>query len=124
MIDLSRKEGSEGPSPVQLLYGRQTRLPQLPSLISVYNPIDWSEAERYKKETANLRRKYYNQNARTLSQLKVGQAVVIQCPKSKRWDEFGTILELQSTGRSYLVECESGAIKDRNRRLIRPVDPL
>ena len=124
LIELSQKEGSEGPTPVQLLYGRQTRLPQLPSLLHCYEPIDWSDAERYKTETAALRRKYYDQNARSLSPLKKGQKVVLQNPDTKRWDEFGEVLKLQDTKRSYLIQVESGRIKDRNRRLLRPIDPL
>ena len=122
LIDLSTKNGMEGPSPVQLLYGRQNGLPNLPSLINCYDAIDWETASDYKKETAKIRRQYYNQNARNLSQLKVNQRVVLQCPISKRWTTFGQILKIQDTMRSYLVQCDDGKILDRNRRLIRPVD--
>ena len=122
LINLSTKQGREGPSPVQLLYGRQNRLPNLPSMPSCYEPIDWHSASEYKKETARIRKRYYDQNARNLSQLKVNQRVVVQCPKTKRWSAYGQILKVQDTMRSYLVQLEDGSILDRNRRLIRPVD--
>ena len=122
LINLSTEQGREGPSPVQLLYGRQNRLPNLPSMPSCYEPIDWHSASEYKKETARIRKRYYDQNARNLSQLKVNQRVVVQCPKTKRWSAYGQILKVQDTMRSYLVQLEDGSILDRNRRLIRPVD--
>ena len=121
-VSISTRNGAEGPSSVQLLYGRQTRLPSLPSLESCYQPISWKSASEHKKETARLRRQYYDNNARTLKELKVNQRVVVQDPLSKRWTHFGEILKIQDTKRSYLVLCDSGKILDRNRRLIRPVD--
>ena len=124
LTDLSRKQGCEGPSPVQLLYGRQTRLPNLPSPKHCFMPIDWEVASEYKKQTAQIRRHYYDQNARTLSQLQPKQRVVIQDPISKRWTTFGEILKVQDTKRSYLVQCDNGRILDRNRRLLRPLSPI
>ena len=124
LTDLSRKQGCEGPSPVQLLYGRQTRLPNLPSPKHCFMPIDWEVASEYKKQTTQIRRHYYDQNARSLSQLQPNQRVVIQDPISKRWTTFGEILKVQDTKRSYLVQCDNGRILDRNRRLLRPLSPI
>ena len=82
-IELSTRNGAEGPSSVQLLYGRQTKLPSHPCLESCYQPISWKFASDYKKETARIRRQYYDNNARTLKELKVNQRVVVQDPLHK-----------------------------------------
>ena len=119
-IELSTRNGGEGPSPTQLLYGRQNKLPSLPSMESCYQPISWKFASDFKRETARIRRQYYDNNARSLTELKVGQKVVLQDPINKRWLNFGEILKVQDTKRSYLVLTDSGKVFDRNRRLIRP----
>ena len=121
-VELSTRNGFLGPSSVQLLYGRQTKLPSLPCMESCYEPISWNFASEYKKETARIRRQYYDSNARSLKELKVGQKVVVQDPINKRWIHFGEILKVQDTKRSYLVLTDFGKVWDRNRRLIRPVD--
>ena len=96
--------------------------PSLPSMDHCYEPISWKNATQYKRETARIRQEYYDNNARSLSQLLPGQKVVLQNPLSKRWTSFGEILKIQDTKRSYLVLCDDGKVLDRNRRLIRPVD--
>ena len=123
-VFLSTADGQEGPSPTQLLYGQQTRIPELPSLDSVHEPIDWREVSEYKKATARIRQQYYDQNARSLRQLPVGTQVVIQDPISRRWCRFGSIKQTKKSTRSYIVECENGTLLERNRRFLRPLyDP-
>jgi hypothetical protein len=51
----------------------------------------------------------------------VGTAVLLQDPISKRWDEQGNIVEVSSTGRSYLVDM-NGRLLWRNCRFLRPVE--
>ena len=56
----------------------------------------------------------------SLSTLQLGQSVLIQCDKSKKWDPRGEINEIRPDGLSYLVDMEGKAII-RGRAILKPV---
>ena len=56
-----------------------------------------------------------------LSPLNIGDAVVIQSKKTKKWDTTGHVERINETGRSYYVSTETGTVW-RNRRFLRPIN--
>ena len=112
-------------SPVQRLFSMTHRLPGLPSLPVVHEPVDWKKLSDEKRSAAHARRDYYNQTCRELKPLEKGQFVAIQDPITKLWDRFGYIMDRRtSSGRSYLVKTHDHLqhTLERNRRFLRPAD--
>ena len=66
---------------------------------------------------------YYNKDASELPQLTVGDHVLLQDPKIKRWFTPGIIVET-GNHRDYLVQSTAGRQFRRNRRLIRKRIPV
>lgn len=62
----------------------------------------------------------YDNHARPLPRLTVGQRVRIQDPTSLRWDKVGTVMGC-GRSRQYEVRLPSGCVRWRNRRHLRPV---
>ena len=62
----------------------------------------------------------YNQHARPLPRLSVGQQVRIQDATSHRWDKVGVIMGI-GRSRDYEIRLPSGRVWWRNRRFLRPV---
>ena len=59
-------------------------------------------------------------HARTLPQLQIGTEVRVQDAASGRWDCTVTVVCMNRSGRSYVVELNSGWTFWRNRRYLRP----
>ena len=100
---------SDGRSPAQLFLGRRQRtaLPVLPEALAV------------KPEAEPPRKCPKNANSKEHSGFLVGERVLMQDAKSKKWTQCVTIKESRPGGRSYFVEDESGTVKLRNRRFLR-----
>ena len=64
----------------------------------------------------------YDQHARPLRPLKVGDSVRFQDTNSKRWDKQGIIVSVGES-RDYRVKMQSGRIYWRNRKFLRLVYP-
>ena len=104
----------DGYSPAELFYKRQVRglLPELPYKLNV------EEAERARDKV----QKNYTAQRQTRSASKplvMGQRVWMQDQQSKRWTIGGVIKSIRNSGRSYVVETDSGAAYLRNRRFIK-----
>ncbi|KAG0725676.1 Gag-Pro-Pol polyprotein [Chionoecetes opilio] len=62
----------------------------------------------------------YDQHARPLPRLYVGQTVRVQDPTSHRWDKVGVVMGCGTT-RDFEVRLPSGRVWWRNHRFLRPV---
>ena len=65
----------------------------------------------------------YDASARQHRPLRIGQRTLLQDPNSRLWDRTGTITGIGAR-RDYLVRLPSGRIFWRNRRFLRPLQPL
>lgn len=104
-------------SPAQLMFGYAQNFGQGPPLKQVY--INRADAETRKAAITATKEKSYNKHAKTLPQLPNNSPIVIQDPKSGKWDTPGTITSMRPDGRSYEILCD-GNTTIRNRRDIRP----
>ena len=55
-------------------------------------------------------------------QFSAGQKVVIQHPKTGKWDQSGVIVGMRPDQLSYSVKCEDGHLCIRARRMLRKVE--
>jgi len=122
LLELRNTPSFTGRSPAQVLYGHPLRscVPAHPDAFS----MDWqSKAEDCDRRAAahaeNAAVRYDNQ-ARELPKLKVGQYVRIQDPKTHRWDKVGLVMGV-GKARTYEVRVPSGRVYWRNSRFLRPV---
>jgi len=111
-----------GLSPAILLYGHpvQDQLPAYQKNFERrwYNKVGKYDRSMYENKVQSER--YYQTPAtRELTPFKVGDEVVVQNTKFKRFDRFGVIKEC-CDNRRYLVRLPSGMIIERNRRYLRP----
>ena len=113
---------ARGKSPAELLYGCQMRS-VVPSLQTNLCPPWKSNIERKIKELQEKSEEYYNIGAKDLSELSVGDKVRVQDSRSRRWVEQGVVAR-KGRHRDYYVELSNGRMRWRNRRFLRPVDPL
>lgn len=121
-------------SPCEKFFGRLQRHPKLP-LATISPTYDNTKAEKYKnaakdktiktRQKNDLERNTSRKHSRfSLPQLIIGQPVLIQNPLTKRWASRGIIIDIRSTGRSYLVEREDGRTYVRSRRLLKPIKQI
>ena len=106
---------NDGYSPAQLLFGRKQKT-SLPVLEKKYEMYDISEAKQAKDKSFTKSANYYDQNKIDLTQFSVGQKVVIQHPKTGKWDQSGVIVGMRPDQLSYSVKCEDGPIAECNER--------
>ena len=109
-----------GKSPAQLALGRPIRdtLP-LPRERYCIDP-DWTHHLKAREETmANrntISKHGYDQKAKSLKEMNVGDNVLCQNVRSKKWDKSGVIVEVKQH-RQYLIRIDgSGRVSLRNRR--------
>ena len=60
----------------------------------------------------------YNRTAHELPQLAVGTKVAVQDHRTRKWDKYGTIVEV-GRNRDYMIRLASGRVWRRNRRFLR-----
>ena len=103
----------DGYSPAELFYKRQVRglLPELPSKLDV---------EKAEQARDRVQEAYTTQRqTRSASKpLVMGQRVWLQDQGTKRWSIGGVVKSIRNSGKSYVVETNSGAYL-RNRRYIK-----
>jgi hypothetical protein len=112
-----------GLSPAEIVFGHPIRsiLPahhtafanKWRELMDLSDRLD-DQAERVKAA--------YDQHARPLRPLRVGDSVRVQDADSKRWDKQGIIVSVGES-RDYRVKMQSGRIYWRNRKFLRLVYP-
>ena len=73
-----------------------------------------------KEEQKSKIKNRYDQSARDLKQLDIGEHVQLLDMNSKRWTIKG-VVHSKLPNRSYLIKTEYGEIRRRNRRHIRPL---
>ena len=100
---------ADGKSPAQMFFGARQRT-LVPCLPSAYDRISDPDSPRPKRKS-KIQREF--------EPFQVGDWVLLQSQKSKRWDTRVEIIESRPTERSYLVRDEDGATKLRNRRYLR-----
>ena len=122
LLELRNTPGVSGRSPAQVLYGRPLRscVPAHPESFSEEWQAKSEDCDRRAAARAQQIKSQYDQHARPLSRLSIGQTVRIQDPISHRWNKVGVVM---SCGRSrdYEVRLPSGRVWWRNRRFLRPV---
>ena len=110
---------ADGYSPAQAFFGRRLRT-SLPSLGSEgsFDPSVFVAVRAASRADAQRRR---DEHAHALTDLTVGDRVVLQDQHSGRWEALGEIVLIHQNGRSYDVELDDGSVIRRNRRLLRPI---
>jgi hypothetical protein len=115
---------SGGASPSQIVFNRPTR-DLLPAHRRSFAP-EWQQAaellEKRAQHAKELQIQHFNRSAHPLPPLAIGDSVVIQDHKSKRWSTPGVIVEV-GPFRDYLVKTPAGRLFRRNRRFLRVSSP-
>lgn len=108
---------SGGASPAELVFNSPIR-DGLPVHGRSFKP-EWQRTKaELKQRTDEVQKKNaarYNVTAHTLIVLKVGDQVLIQNPKTHRWDTAAVVTEI-GPNRDYMVRTKNGANFRRNRR--------
>jgi hypothetical protein len=108
---------SGGASPAELVFNSPIR-DGLPVHGRSFKPEWQSTKAELKQRTDEVQKKNaarYNVTAHTLIVLKVGDQVLIQNPKTHRWDTAAVVTEI-GPNRDYMVRTKNGANFRRNRR--------
>ena len=110
----------DGLSPAQWLYGRRQRT-DVPAVPQAYRRLSNEEIDSFDERRREGEMEV--KKPRSMPQLKVGQEVLVQNPKSslptsKRWETKGTIVKKRSR-RSYIINID-GREYLRNRRFLKP----
>ena len=109
-----------GKSPAELLYHRRIRsnLPMMDNLLDPQN-INFHQVRERKERQKAKQKQRYDQHARDLPELHIGQHVRLLDQNTNRWSEQG-IVKTKLPNRSYIVQTDQGVTRRRNRRHIRP----
>ena len=105
--------------PAQLMFGRSLQL-LLPQPACAFSPIDMLEAAAAMDKKFDAAAVHYDRDKVNLSALQLGQSVLVQREKSKKWDWCGEIIEVRPDGLSNLVNLE-GKVIIRGRAMLKPV---
>ena len=81
------------------------------------------EIEEQAKLTLQSSETFYNTHAHPLPDIQIGSNMAIQNPKSKLWDIYGIITDINPHCR-YYVKTSSGRVLVRNHRFLRRRIPL
>lgn len=122
LLELRNTPTHTGRSPAQVLYGHPLRscVPAHPESFKKKWQASTEACDRRAAKRAQDAEDRYNQHARSLPQLKIGDQVRVQDPVSLRWDKVGTVMGI-GRSRDYHVKLPSGRVWWRNRRFLRPV---
>ena len=118
-------------SPSEIIFGRPLR-DHLPSLPIHYRPREEWTLTRERRELALAQRyakqeKLLNEHTKALPPLKQGDMVAIQnqhCPRPKKWDRTGLIVETLPHLQYRVRVHGSGRITLRNRQFLKKIVPL
>jgi hypothetical protein len=111
---------ADGVSPAQMMFGRRQRGLLPVTETSLREHVKLEEAAAIRESGISGAAVRHDVRARELSKLKCGQRVVVQDPKTGKWDAFAVILGPHVSGHSYDIEFYDGRVSSRNRRLLRP----
>ena len=100
---------ADGKSPAQMFYGARQRT-LVPCLPSAYDRIPDPDSPRPARKS-KIQHEF--------EPFQVGDFVLLQHPRTKRWDSRVEIIESRPLERSYIVRTEDGAKRLRNRRYLR-----
>ncbi|KAG0725211.1 Transposon Tf2-6 polyprotein [Chionoecetes opilio] len=122
LLELRNTPNSTGRSPAMTLYGHPLRscVPAHPESFSEEWQTRTEDCDRRAAARAEQVKAQYDQHARPLPRLCVGQTVRVQDPTSHRWDKVGVVMGCGTT-RDFEVRLPSGRVWWRNRRFLRPV---
>ena len=98
-------------------FGRR-QLTNLPMLQKQYEQCDFSAAKKAKDSSFLKSAEYYDIGKVNLPPFSPGQPVVIQHPKTGKWDSSGIIVGIRPDKNSYTVNC-GGRIFIRSRQMLR-----
>lgn len=95
-----------GLSPAQMFFGRRLRdgLPCHPLAFGRVNDTDFLNAKDNQERIKKQREKHYNTRRLTREDFSVGEKVLLQDKKTKRWSAIAEIIEIRESGRSYLLK--------------------
>jgi hypothetical protein len=114
---------NDGFSPAQWIFGRRQRT-KIPGIPHLYHRIE-TERIREHEEKRNINKEKeksrFDQKAKELPKLTTGDKVLIQDPKSRKWDEEGLVIARENE-RSYLVQRSNGTKFLRNRKMLKSYD--
>ncbi|XP_076032421.1 uncharacterized protein LOC143020148 [Oratosquilla oratoria] len=124
LLELRNAPSLAGRSSAQVLFGRHLRtcVPAHPKSFAPEWQARSEECDRKAAAHAAQTIRRYDEHARPLPALGVGQHVRIQDRTSLRWDKVGVIMG-RGRSREYELRLPSGRIWWRNRRHLRPVAP-
>ncbi|TRY75822.1 hypothetical protein TCAL_11862, partial [Tigriopus californicus] len=77
-------------------------------------------ARKYVNNTNERTRNRYNLRTRYLPPLQTNSKVLVQNPRTRRWDSTGIIMNKRANGHSYKVEI-NGTCQPRNRIFLKPL---
>ena len=122
LLEWRNTPNAAGVSPAQMLFGHPLRT-LVPAHRRVFEP-SWNQAAASldREVAAQKAASEYDRSAHPLQPLADGCQVLVQNPRTKKWDQFGTTIRIGRT-RSYHVRLPSGRVLWRNRRYRRPVPP-
>ena len=116
---------ADGLSPAQVVYGHPVR-DTMPVHKRAFTP-EWQRSIKEADErTATIHHRLehmYNRTAHELPQLAVGTKVAVQDHRTRKWDKYGTIVEV-GRNRDYMIRLASGRVWRRNRRFLRRRYPV
>ena len=105
--DLRNTPRAEGYSPAQLMFQRRQRT-SLPCHAAAYQPVDIDDAEKRRAATRKKAKESFDNRAVVLRELKKGEKVIVQNPKSNTWELRGVIANSGHEGRSYDILLDDG----------------
>ncbi|XP_059092469.1 uncharacterized protein K02A2.6-like [Tigriopus californicus] len=114
---------TDGFSPAQWLFGRglRTRIPGHPAHYNRLSDHVWAQALQRREEESEKTQVRFDNTAIPLPPLQPHDTVLVQDPRTKKWNRSGLVIEPRRNHRSsYKVEID-GRISIRNRIHLRPV---
>ena len=121
-MELRNTPRASGMSPAQMVFGHAIRsnlVAHQRAFAKEWQPDTIAAKSRLAGNRAQASSQH-DMHARTLPQLQIGAEVRVQDAASGRWDHTGTVVSMNRSGRSYVVELNNGRTFWRNRRYLRP----
>ncbi|XP_066952481.1 uncharacterized protein [Macrobrachium rosenbergii] len=124
LLELRNIPNFTGCSPAQILYGRPLRscIPAHLESFSKEWQVKTEDCHHRAAACAEQVKTQYDQRARLLPRLTVGQHVRIQDPISHRWDKVRVVMSF-GRSRDCEIQLPSGHVWWQNHRFLRPVPP-
>ncbi len=81
-------------------------------------------ADRKAEELRRKAKRKYDQGARELPSLQIGDVMQVQHAQKKTWDLIAEVVDIKLRGQSYLVKSETGKLYWRNRWFLKKYMPI